>query len=88
MESVTTTDAYGNEIEAEVGIDGENPVTPNNPPAKAVVAEANEDEEVEISESDEQPEEEQPEEEQPEDGDDDVEDSDESDDDSEQTRQF
>lgn len=33
--TVTRTDAEGNEIEVEVGADGENPVSPNNPPLKA-----------------------------------------------------
>lgn len=34
--TVTVTDKYGNEVEVEVGIDGKNPVSPNNPPAKAI----------------------------------------------------
>jgi hypothetical protein len=35
-ETVTTTDKYGNEFETPVGVDGKNPVSVNNPPAKAV----------------------------------------------------
>lgn len=34
--TVTTTDRDGNEFEVEVGVDGKNPVSVNNPPAKAV----------------------------------------------------
>lgn len=34
--TVTRVDAFGNEIEVPVGADGENPVSPNNPPAKAL----------------------------------------------------
>lgn len=36
--TVTTTDRNGDDFETPVGIDGVNPVTPNNPPAKAVPA--------------------------------------------------
>lgn len=34
-DTVTVQDAEGNDIEAEVGADGKNPVTVDNPPAKA-----------------------------------------------------
>lgn len=33
--TTTVTDQFGNELEVEVGLDGKNPVSPNNPPAKA-----------------------------------------------------
>lgn len=36
-ETVKTTTRDGSEVQAEVGVDGENPVTPQNPPAKAVL---------------------------------------------------
>lgn len=35
QKTVTRTDARGNEVEVPVGADGENPVSPNNPPLKA-----------------------------------------------------
>lgn len=34
--TVTTTDRDGNEFETELGADGKNPVSVNNPPAKAI----------------------------------------------------
>lgn len=34
--TVTMTDAFGNEFEVPVGADGVSPVTPNNPPLKAM----------------------------------------------------
>lgn len=34
--TTTVTDASGNEFEVPTGADGENPVTPDNPPAKAI----------------------------------------------------
>jgi hypothetical protein len=34
--TVTTTDRDGHEFEVEVGADGKNPVSVNNPPAKAI----------------------------------------------------
>lgn len=34
--TVTTTDREGNEFETEMGVDGKNPVSVNNPPAKAI----------------------------------------------------
>lgn len=69
--TVTREDAYGNEVEVEVGADGENPVSPNNPPAKAVMfmsedAYASTKEEEVVPEAEEEPEEdveEEPEEE-------------------------
>ena len=36
--TVTRKDQYGNEIEVPVGVDGKNPVSPNNPSPKAVPA--------------------------------------------------
>jgi len=37
VDTVTVADRDGNEFEVEVGIDGENPVSPDNPPAKATL---------------------------------------------------
>ena len=37
VETVTVEDAQGNEIEVEAGRDGENPVSPDNPPEAAVI---------------------------------------------------
>jgi hypothetical protein len=38
-ETVTVADREGNEFETPLGADGKNPVSPNNPPAKAVLTE-------------------------------------------------
>lgn len=38
--TVTVQDVEGNDMEVEVGVDGVNPVSPNNPPAKAEGAQA------------------------------------------------
>jgi hypothetical protein len=37
VETVTTETRDGTKVESEVGVDGENPVSPQNPPAKAVL---------------------------------------------------
>lgn len=42
-QTVTVTDLHGDEVEVPAGMDGENPVSPNNPPLKAV-AEADREE--------------------------------------------
>jgi hypothetical protein len=39
VDTVVIEDAQGNDIEVEAGRDGENPVSPENPPEKAVVSE-------------------------------------------------
>lgn len=36
QKTVTVKDAFGNDVEVPVGADGENPVSPNNPPTKAL----------------------------------------------------
>jgi hypothetical protein len=36
QKTVTVNDPEGNDVEVPVGLDGKNPVSPNNPPAKAV----------------------------------------------------
>lgn len=41
--TVTLQDAYGNDVEVPVGSDGKNPVSPNNPPAKAAFFSTNEE---------------------------------------------
>lgn len=47
---VTVTDLTGNEIKVPAGLDGKNPVSPNNPPVKAV-AESDRDEALEAREA-------------------------------------
>lgn len=47
--TVTVEDLNGTEFEVPVGLDGENPVSPNNPPLKAV-AEADRDQAVKARE--------------------------------------
>src|SRR5262245_24924904 len=39
-DTVTVTDRDGTEVQVEVGVDGKNPVSPNNPPAKALATPA------------------------------------------------
>lgn len=42
-DTVTTSDSVGHEFEVEVGADGKNPVSVNNPPAKAIAGYSNPD---------------------------------------------
>lgn len=39
--TVTVADRVGNEFQTPVGADGQNPVSPNNPPAKAISGSGN-----------------------------------------------
>ena len=49
VEHMTSTTSDGREVEVEVGMNGEDPVSPENPPAKAVLREG--EQEVDVSES-------------------------------------
>lgn len=50
--TMTMDDRFGNEVTVEVGADGENPVSVNNPPAKAVLP-SDEDESSDDADEDE-----------------------------------